>query len=507
MASVIVNRLAKNSFWLYIRSIIVMIIGLFTSRYALQNLGVEDYGIYSVVASIIVFFSFFDGSFSAACLRFYNVEKGRGDIERLKRIFNTSIGILFLLSLFMAICAELLGFYFLDNELQIPEDRMFAARCVFQCSIFTMISNMIGIPFMALIIANEKMTTYAYFDVVVSVSKFVAAFILPFIQHDSLIVYAILILVAQILSQLFSCVYCIFKFPEARLRMNIDINIAKEMGTFSLWVVLNAISSILVFQGLAILYNIYFGVVVNAALGIANQVKSCSLKLTQNLTVSLNPQLTQNYAKGDYTKVNLLFLTGSKLIYSVFSIITLLLLVYTDRILELWLGEVPLYSVGFIRILLINCLMGFVGGMSGALINATGNIKKYQLVNAFIGYLALIAAYASFKVSDNAYMPYIIISFSSLLQSIYNIYLACKAVKFSFMLYASSFTKLVISNIAIVIFGLIIVSSRFGGMYIFNSVALIMSLIFLELLFGYEKDEKKFIFRLIRNLLNLKEIK
>lgn len=478
-----------------------MIIGLFTSRYILHNLGVDGYGIYSVVGSIIVFFSFFDGSFASACLRFYNVEKGKGNINSLQTVFSTSVTLLIILALLMALLAESFGLYFIDNELKIDLERLDAAKCVFHCSVITMIVNMISIPFTALIIANEKMGFYAYLDIFLSVMKFLSAFLLPFIDFDSLILYSLLILISQVLYQLISCIYCFFRFPETILCFDINLSIAKQMGSFSLWVILNAISSILVFQGLSILYNIYFGVVVNAALGIANQVKSCSLKLTQNLTVSLNPQLTQNYAKGDINKVNALFVIGSKLIYSLFSIITLLLFVYTQSILDFWLTDVPKYSVGFVRILLFNCLMGFVGGMSGTVINANGDIKKYQLVNAFISYFALFLSYLSFIMSTDVYLPYIIISASSLIQSIYNIYLACEVVGLSFYNYIKSFIRLIVANIVVVILGLLSLNCNLGKMAFVNSIIMLFLLISIEFFFGYETIERNYIIRLLKSLL------
>lgn len=503
MLSQSVSRLAQNSLWLYMRSIIVMLVTLYTSRLVLQTLGVEDFGIYSVVGSVVLFFSFFDSSFSAACQRFYNIELGKGNLQKLAVVFNTSLWLLLVIASVMFAIIEIVGLYLISNYLSIPEERIDASIWVFHFSALTMVINMLCIPFNSLIIAHENMTTYAYFDIFNSFLKLACAISLFYVCFDTLIYYGIVLFLIQFAYQLMCAMFCFSKFKEAKITFLFDTGIAKQIGSFSGWVILNAVSSIFIFQGLSILYNMYWGVIANAALGIANQVRGCALRLTQNFSISLTPQLTQNYAKGNLPVVNIFFLTGSKLIYYIFSIITIVLIVCTDFILDLWLKDVPDFTVGFVRILLFNCITGFVGCMSGALINATGKIAKYQVVNALISYMALLSSFFFFHYHISIYAPYIIIAISSLVQSIYNIYLGAKALNISCVHYLISFSRIVVANFIIVISAL---STRPDVFHMDSfavwSICLIILTSVSEFYIGFDKKERQYIQSIIVQLFN-----
>lgn len=489
------ENLAKNSIWLYIRSIIVMTLGLYTSRLILQNLGVDDYGVYNIVGSVVVFFSFLNSSISSACLRFYNIAIGEDNNEKLKLIFITSFWLLMVVSFIMFALAEIFGKLYVINSLCLPEGRYDAALIVFHVSALTMVMDMISIPFNSLIIAHEKMTVYAYIDIINAILRLVIVLLLPYIDYDTLITYAVLVLIVQFIYQYNCRSYCRRQFEEVKIHFVFDRHIAKEIGNFSFWVILNAVVSIFIFQGLSVLYNLYYGVVANAALGIANQVRTCALKLTQNFAVSFNPQLTKNYAKNDFKKVNLLYLTGSKLIYVVFSIVTIVFILYPDRILQIWLTEVPAYSAGFVRVLIINCICGFIGCMSGALINATGKIVLYQVLNAIISCIALGLSYLSLSFITNIFLPYLIIALSSLVQSFLNIYLACRYINTSFLRYFASFSRVIIAHVITIVFGFHFctkIPNSFAIVCMY-SLFIIIQLGIFEYIIGFDKTEKLFL--------------
>lgn len=496
------KQLAKNSLYLYIRSIVTMLISLLSSRLILSTLGVEDFGIYNVVGSVVLFFSFLDGAFSSACLRFYNMEIGTGNESQLQKVFLSSLNTIIILSLLLFVLVEIVGMYLLSGTLNVPESRFDAAIIVFHISALTLVINMWAIPYNSLIIAHESMNVYAIIDIVNAVLKLLILFLIPLFGYDKLVVYALLQFAVQILYRFMGSFYCSRHFKESRYKFFVENSIVKSISSFSFWVLLNSIVSIIVFQGLAILYNIYFGVIVNAALGISNQVRNACLRLTQNFTISFNPQLTQSYAKEDYRKVNLLFVTGSKIIFVIFSIISIPFLVHAECILQVWLKVVPDNSEFFVRILLINCLAGFIGGMSDTLVKATGRIATFQMINAAISVCALTLVYILFRTGCNLYFPYIIVSLSSFANSIYGVFRGCRISGYSFFRYILSFGVDILILFFVVFLGLHIKNEDVTILsFIIDIVILISTYTCVSFCVFFDKEEKLFLITTIKKIL------
>lgn len=375
------KRIAKNTLTLYVRMLFGMLVSLYTSRVVLQALGVEDYGIYNVVGGVVAMFSMVSSSLSSSVSRFLTFELGRGDMERLKCVFSTSVSIHIVLSLIIVVLAETVGVWFLNTQMTIPDSRMIAANWVFHASIFSFVFCLLNVPYNASIVAHEHMNIFAYIGIG---NILLRLFIVLYIAYapwvgDRLITYALLLVVINISVQVFYMFYCRSHFMECRSKIHFYKAIFKEMGTFAFWNFIGCTAGLLKEQGVNILLNIFIGPVVNAARGIAVSVNTAITSFSGNFMTALNPQITKSYAAGDYDYMNSLVERGSRFSFYIILVFILPVMLETEFILKLWLGIYPEYSVSFVRLVLI---VSAIDVLSNTLINlqtATGKIRNYQL--------------------------------------------------------------------------------------------------------------------------------
>ena len=375
------KRIAKNTLILYVRMLFGMLVSLYTSRVVLQALGVEDYGIYNVVGGVVAMFSMVSSSLSSSVSRFLTFELGRGDMERLKCVFSTSVSIHIVLSLIIVVLAETVGVWFLNTQMTIPDSRMIAANWVFHASIFSFVFCLLNVPYNASIVAHEHMNIFAYIGIG---NILLRLFIVLYIAYapwvgDRLITYALLLVVINISVQVFYMFYCRSHFMECRSKIHFYKAIFKEMGTFAFWNFIGCTAGLLKEQGVNILLNIFIGPVVNAARGIAVSVNTAITSFSGNFMTALNPQITKSYAAGDYDYMNSLVERGSRFSFYIILVFILPVMLETEFILKLWLGIYPEYSVSFVRLVLI---VSAIDVLSNTLINlqtATGKIRNYQL--------------------------------------------------------------------------------------------------------------------------------
>lgn len=278
------KRIAKNTLLLYIRLFVTMVIGLFTSRVILSTLGVTDYGVNNVVAGFVAMFSMFTNSLSAAISRFLTFNLGKGDAEKLKTVFSTSVNIMIAMAIIVTIVAEIFGLWFLNSKLNIPADRMYAANWVFHFSVITFAVNLISIPYNASIIAHEKMDVFAYISILEVVLKLAVVYMLYISPLDKLITYSFLLLLVSVFIRIVYGIYCSRKLEECCYSMVFDRTLLKEMGGFAGWNMLGTACTMFNTQGVNILMNLFFGVVTNAARGIVNQVESVIVQFVSNFT-------------------------------------------------------------------------------------------------------------------------------------------------------------------------------------------------------------------------------
>lgn len=378
--------------------VFTMGVGLFTSRIILDTLGIEDYGIYNVVGGVVSMFSFLSTSLATAISRFITFSLGKKDIEQLKNIFSTSMFIQFGLALIIALLAEIAGVWFMNTHMSIPADRIEAANWIIHCSILTFAINIISVPYNATIIAHEKMSAFAYICILEVSLKLLVAYSLYISAFDKLKTYGVLLVMVAIIIRFSYSWYCHRNFEECKLRMVFDRSLFKQMTGFAGWNVMGTGVYLLNTQGVNIVTNIFFGVTVNAARGIADQVKGIVMQFVSNFTTAINPQITKSYAANDYDYLFKLICKGAKLSYFMILMLAMPLMFETETILKLWLKDYPPYAPLFLRLVLIEQMVDFLGNTTARAVWATGTIKKYYIYVSSISMLVLPMSYCFYKI-------------------------------------------------------------------------------------------------------------
>ena len=399
------KRIAKNTLALYFRQIIVMGVTLFTYRIVLQTLGVIDYGIYNVVGGVVVMFSFLSSTLMNITQRFINVEMEKGSIETLQKIFSTSLMFHFAIGVIVVILGETVGLWFIENKLVIPVERMTAARWVYQFALFGFLLSVINAPFMALVIAHEDMHIYGYVGVFEVVMKLVVVYLLVALDFDKLIAYSGLIFLVSCLVALFYNIYCRRKYIEARFVFYYDCSLAKELGRYGGYVFVRNIFAILRLQGVNILLNMFFGPSVNAARGLAYAVDNALLSFGMNFRKALNPQLTKSCVQDNKKNMWNLFDRGTRISYFLLLIFSVPVMLKTEFILKLWLGNVPEYTVIFVQLVIITALLDDISVFFIVIVDAIGKLKTYYCIIYVYGILVLVFSYIVLKMGyDPSYV-------------------------------------------------------------------------------------------------------
>ena len=353
------QRIVKNTFVLFLRSLFTLFISLYSSRLVLQALGVDDLGTYNAVGGFVSMFWLVSGSLSSAIGRFINYEMGRGDVETTRNVFSMSFNIMVLLSVVVVILTETVGMWFLNCRMTIPEGRETAAFWVFQFSVLTIVSGFTVSPFNSLIIAHEKMGVYAYINIFEAVFRLLIALFLAYgdPSGDLLIWYAALWLFVTLLTQMVARVYAMRHFEECKIRWVKDKKLFKELFGYAGWNFVDSISGTFSGQGVNMVLNVVWGPAVNAARNLANTIKNTVSILVNNFTLAVNPQITQSYAAGQREYMKSLIFRGTKFSFFIMYFVTLPLLLESDFVTYLWLGEKPEHLVPFLQLILITNLI------------------------------------------------------------------------------------------------------------------------------------------------------
>lgn len=402
------KRIAKNTILLSIRTFVVMLVTLFTSRVVLKTLGVEEFGVYSAVGGVVSMFSMVTVALSGAVSRFLTYELGTGDIKNLCKVYSTSINAQIILALIIAVLTEIIGIWLLENKMLIPAHCMDAARWVLHFSILTFFIHLVTVPFRALIIAYERMSAFAYFSVVEVLLKLGVAYMLFMSNSSKLILYALLLCVVALSILLMNMVYCRFVFREVCYKRLIDGKTLKEMLGFSVWSLIPNTAYLLNTQGINVLMNLFFGVTANAARGIASQVEAAVASFVGNFTTALNPPITKAYASGDIDGMVTLIIRGVKFSFFIMLMLVVPMVVECELILYFWLGEVPPYVVTFVQCSVFCALVRQMGNPMLTGILATGSIKRYQIVVTTCGCMVFPISWMAYYLEAPPQVSYII---------------------------------------------------------------------------------------------------
>jgi O-antigen/teichoic acid export membrane protein len=385
--------IVKNTIFLYIRMFLSMGIGFFMSRVLLKELGVSDFGIYNLVGGVVAMFASLRGLFASSTQRFLNVAMGKGDREELKKIFSTSITIHLLICVVFFLLVETVGLWFVNNKLIIELDRMEAAMWVFQFSMLTAIVTLLTIPYDAIIIAYERMNVYAYISILDISLKLAVIGILSWSDFDKLKLYAVLVFMVSIIIRMMSWIYCRRHFEEAKYTFIWDLKLFKQMGSFAGWNFFGNMAFSLTHEGVNVLLNIFGGTPINAARGIAYQVRSAMMQLTSNAMMAGSPQIMKLYSEGrKHECLNISYFI-SKVSFFVLLTMSLPMFLYADNLLRVWLGNVPPYASFFVILIVTYMLVRVFHAPLDNLFMAAGRLKIYQILDSSTSILCLPISY------------------------------------------------------------------------------------------------------------------
>lgn len=483
---------------------VIMCISLYSSRVVLTTLGVQDFGIYNVVGGFVAMFSLVTGSLSNAITRYVTFELGKNDKEMLHQVFSNSIIVQVFLALIVLLLAETVGIWFLNNRMQIPSDRLIAANWVLQCSIFTFIVNLINVPYNACIIAHEKMKAFAYISILEAFLKLGVILLLFLNIGDKLIFYAIALLLVSVFIRFVYGVYCGKTFEECHFVLKVNRKLIREMTSMAGWNVLGTGGGVLANHGVNILINVYYGVIFNAARGIAVQVDNAVNQFVNSFTTAMNPQLTKLYAVGDLTNMFKLLFRGSRFSYYLMFIVACPLIVSTPTILRLWLNVVPDYAVLFVRLTMIASLLFTLTSQFFTVAMATGNIKEYQMIIGSIGLSNFFIVYLAYRMGGKVEAAYYVYIFIRIIIIFARLYVLKRLVNLKVsdyikevllkVIYVTITTALILYLLTIPDNGTLI------SFFVNGAISLITPMVLIYIV-GLEKAEKVFVFEKIKVLI------
>lgn len=392
------KRIAKNTMSLYIRMMITMIISLYTSRLILQVLGVDDYGIYQSVGGIVGFLSFLNTALSTGSSRFITFGLGEGSLEKLKKIFSTTLTGHIILAFIIVVIAETAGLWFLHNKLVIPADRMQAAEWVLHFSIVTVFFTLTQVPFNACIIAHEKMNIYAYVSIVDAVCKLLIVYALIIGSIDKLVLYALLHCALQLFILFFYRIYCIRRFQEVSFKLSIDKPVFKEIIGFSGWSLFANSAIALNNQGILLLLNMFFSPAIVTARSISLQVETTAYHFMTNFQTATVPQIVKRYAQKDYEGSKSLLLDMTKYSFYLMLLLAVPIFFSAEQLLSLWLGTVPAYTTIFLQIIIIQSLFQVFDTSFYKALYAKGQLRENALLSPTCLFLNFVIVYILFKM-------------------------------------------------------------------------------------------------------------
>lgn len=385
----------------------------------LQCLGASDFGLYNVVGGIIVILNILNTAMIATSFRYIAFEIGKGNQENLNKVFNTSLIIHICLALAVVLFAETVGSFYIHHYLNVSNDSIDDAMFVFRCSVFATVFSIFSIPFQGLLTAHEKFSILSSIEVIPVLLRLIVAILLIYYLGNRLRLYAILIAGATVVPAILYILYCHEKYASTvRWSFQKDKNRYKEMLGFSGWIMLGAGACIGQASGTALIINLFFGTILNASLGIANQVNSVVLMFSRNLSQAAIPQITKSYSGDDTNRTLQLVCYVSKYSFFLMLLPALPILLETDFILKLWLGIVPEYTGIFCKLMIINALIGAMSSGIPAAVHATGKIKYFQIFLSAISLLSLPIGYIFFKFGYPPYSIWIVYIITSLINLI-----------------------------------------------------------------------------------------
>lgn len=502
------KRIAKNTLYLYARMLVMMLLGFFTTRIVLEKLGASDYGVYNVVGGFVSMFMVLNSILQSGTNRFLALALGKGDKAYTKITFSTSLVIHILIAVIVFILLESFGLWFLNQQLNIPPERLEAANWVFQ---FSVLSSMLGItqtPYTASITANERFNIYAYLSILDVVLKVVILYLLVVLPGDKLIVYAALLFFCSVLNIAVTRIYCIRHFEESHFSLRVNKSLFKEMFVFSGWTLIGHLSAVLNGHGANLLLNLFFGTLVNAARGLANTVTFTVKQFVGGFTIAAVPQLVKLYGNGDRDGFVKLIFNISQVTLFLLAVFLVPVLLEIDFVLTLWLNEVPHYTASFIRITLFLSFLSYSNYMIDQGVNAIGRVKELNLWVTPIYLLDLPLSYLVLKLGGSPTATYWVASLPMILGIFATMHLLKRYYGFPIRKYV---VQIIVKNMALVCVAALLpfglqhyMESGYIRFFIVCSLS-VCTTILLFWFFALNEDNRKMVKSKIMNKINRKK--
>lgn len=499
------KRIAKNTIMLYFRMALTLIVSLYTSRVVLNTLGVEDYGIYNIVGGLIVMFSFLNTSMTNACQKFFSAAVAKNDTITTQKIFSTTLFAHVILATVFLVITETIGLWFLYNKMDIPCERFQCSTIVYQIIIVNTLFGIFKVPYNASIIANEKMNFYAYTSIVESILKLLIVYLLLVIPVDKLLLYSLLNLSIGLIMLFWYMLYCNQKFDGNKFSFHYDSTALKEILSFSGWNVFGSFADLGYKQGSNIILNLFYGVNLNAAMGVANQARSAVFSFVSNLQVAANPQIIKSYTIEDYSYFKSLVCRISKYSYYLMLIVAIPLILNTDYILKLWLITPPAYTNIIFKLCIVFSLIDTLHGPLWTSMQATGKIAIYQIVISAILLLNLPLCYMSLKCGGSPEMVIVVQIIVSIVTLIVRMWFSKTQIDIPVSYYLSNVILPVVIVSILVIPSVYVLSFYYEETILFlcgSSVACFFITLLAIYFAGITKQEKKLFTKYVRNSLN-----
>lgn len=502
------SRIAKNTFFLYLRSLLVLIITLYTSRVILKTLGIVDYGIYNVVGGVVEMLAFLKVSMSNTFQRYYNYSLGKGDNTGVRDVFQSALFVQIVFALLIFFVAETIGLWFVKNRLVISEARMTAALWIYQISIFSFVLAIIQVPFTSMVIAYEKMNHFAFISIFDAFLKLLFVCILQYINYDKLIFYASLLSLIPLIDMCFYVVICKRNFNTCIIQLNTDKSHFKSLFSFGGWGIIGSLAYTLKSQGINIILNLFFGPVVNAARGIAYQILHAVNMFVESFQTSFRPQLTKSYAQGDFRYMKKLYFSSTKISFFLLWFLSLPLIIETPMILRMWLGDnIPDYTVSFVRLVLFTALVSAYANPTSCLAYATGKIKKFTTYVSGINLMILPVSYVFLLLGGKPTCAMIVSLVFTVFVQIVRMFLLRSMIPISILEYSKhvvvpTFIMMIISSIGPIIFDLWYQNSFIATLI--NCIISVFSVSFISWIFLFDQSEKTILLAKIKSVIHKK---
>ena len=497
------QTIAKNTFFLYARTALTMLISLYASRVILDQLGISDYGVYNVVGGFVAMLNALSAPLAGATHRFITYAIGTKKINEIRKVFSTCVYIHIVLAIVTVIIIEIVGLWYINSKINIPIERLFAANIVFHCSALSLFFSIAGIPYSAAIVANEKFGYYAWFSVLQALVRLLLIICLPFLSWDKLITYALYELFLSISVQIAYVLYSLKKLNGCELTKSTDKSLYKRIITFSGWNFLGTSSNVIYTQGSNLILNSFYGVLLNAAMGVTHQVMNAVTSFVSNFTIAVNPQITKSYAAGEIQRSCSLVFFGSKIASFLLLLVGFPIITNIHYILSIWLVEVPDYAECFIILSILSSFMGAFTSSMNNLIFATGNIKMYQICCAIINIVGVVALYILFVFQAHPACIYIISSFQGGLKVFLLAYLLKISIEFpmwSYILKIFGKNLLFLLPIAATLYIKSSVCCQVSfTRFIMESVTCMLIMSVLIWIFGLDKEERATLINFVKS--------